>query len=268
MAQAQSDRQSVSPAGPAIILVEPQLGENIGAAARAMTNFSLTDLRLVAPRAPWPNKDARAAASGAVAVLENARIFASIEDAAADLHFLCATTARPRDMVKPVMTPASAISECKLRMERGQACGFLFGRERWGLENEHISLADAIVMAPVNPAFASLNLAQAVLLIGYEWQKIQAPDSLGRHTSFDGQHGEGLPLHGSLPATKEELYGFYEHLERELDASGFLQPPEKRPTMIRNIRNMFARMQATEQEIRTLRGIVASLSRGHKSRMK
>lgn len=260
--------KAASPAGPAIILVEPQLGENIGAAARAMANFSLADLRLVAPRAAWPNKEARAAASGAVSVLDNARVYASIQEAASDLRFLCATTARPRDMVKPVMTPATAIGECKARMERGQACGFLFGRERWGLENDHISFADAIVMAPVNPAFASLNLAQAVLLIGYEWQKIQDPDSLGRHTRFDGQHGEGLSSHRNPPATKEDLYAFYDHLERELDAAGFLQPPEKRPTMVRNIRNMFARMQATEQEIRTLRGIIASLSRAHKPRSK
>ncbi len=259
---------SVTSAPPAIILVEPQLGENIGAAARAMANFALDDLRLVAPRGPWPDEKAVAAASGADFVLDKARIYPDLRDACADLNFVCATTARPRDMIKRVLTPESAISEILARSGAGQRSGILFGRERWGLENDHVSLADAIVMAPVNPSFASINLAQAVLLVCYEWRKQYAGASIGRHTRFDGSSGEGLALQGGRPANRAELYAFFEHLERELDASGFLQPPEKRPTMVRNIRNMFMRMEATEQEVRTLRGIVASLCRSHRPRPK
>ncbi|MDX2266289.1 MAG: RNA methyltransferase [Hyphomicrobiales bacterium] len=254
--------------GPAVILMEPQLGENIGAAARAMANFGLSDLRLVAPKEPWPNEKAVAAASGADEVLNAARVFPGLREATADLHFLCATTARPREMVKPVMTPATAIAACRERMAEGAACGFLFGRERWGLDNEAISLCDVIVMAPVNPAFASLNLAQAVLIVGYEWRKGEGSDALGRHTQFDGKVGEGLPEHAGPPATKAELHALFDHLERELDASGFLQPPEKRPHMVRNIRAVFTRMQPTEQEVRTLRGVIASLCRQHRPRPK
>jgi tRNA/rRNA methyltransferase len=171
-------------------------------------------------------------------------------------------------MVKPVMSPETAVEETLRRQADGQACGILFGRERWGLENDALSYADAIVMVPVNPTFASLNLAQAVLLFGYEWYKSGGSKSLGRQTRFDGRTEEGTPRDGSRPANKAELYGFYEHLERELDESAFLQPPEKRPSMVRNIRNMFARMEATEQEIRTLRGIIASLCRAHRPRPK
>ncbi len=254
-------------APPAIILMEPQLGENIGAAARAMANFALDDLRLVAPREAWPNEKARAAAAGADAVLDNARVFPTLAEAVADLNFLCATTARPRYMVKPVLTPETAIVASLARIADGQSCGFLFGRERWGLENDAISLCDAIVMAPVNPSFASLNLAQAVLILGYEWRKAQEHESLGRHTQFDGLERAGLP-HAGRAATKNELHALFDHLERELDASGFLQPPEKRPSMVLNIRNVFSRMQATEQEIRTLRGIIASLCRAHRLRPK
>jgi tRNA/rRNA methyltransferase len=253
---------------PAIVLVEPQLGENIGTAARAMANFALDDLRIVAPHEPWPNAKAVAASSGAHWVLDKARVFSDLREAVADLNYVFATTARARDMVKPVMLPETAVEETRRRQVEGQACGILFGRERWGLENDALSYADALVMVPVNPVFASLNLAQAVLLIGYEWFKSGDRKSLGRQTRFDGRSKEGTPHDGSRPANKAELYGFYEHLERELDESAFLQPPEKRPTMVRNVRNMFARMEATEQEIRTLRGIIASLCRAHRPRPK
>jgi len=259
--------EPASPA-PAIILVEPQLGENIGAAARAMANFALEDLRLVNPRGPWPDEKAVAAASGADFVLEKARLYTDLREACADLNFVCATTARPRDMIKRVLTPESAVAEILVRKDAGQRSGILFGRERWGLENDHISLTDAIVMAPVNPSFASINLAQAVLLVCYEWRKQYAGQSIGRHTRFDGAAGEGLARAGGRPANRAELYAFFDHLEAELDAAGFLQPPEKRPTMVRNIRNMFMRMEATEQEVRTLRGIIASLSRSRKERPK
>ena len=253
---------------PAVILVAPQLGENIGTAARAMANFGLSDLRLVAPRDGWPNEKARSAASGADAVIDKARMFATVEDAVGELHYVCATTARRRDMVKPVLTPETAVREMQARGQAGRTCGILFGGERAGLDNDHLALADAIVTAPVDPGFASLNLAQSVLLLGYEWLKQTGPDTLGRKTPFDGPASEGLQMRGSRPATRAEIVGFLEHLEAELDASGFLRPPEKRPIMVRNIRNMFLRLGATEQEVRTLRGIVASLARAHRRRKK
>jgi tRNA/rRNA methyltransferase len=248
---------------PAIILVEPQLGENIGFAARAMANFGLNELRLVSPRDGWPNEKATSAASGAP-VLDNVKTYPSAEAAIGDLNFVLATTARPRGMVKPVLTPESAARELAARVSRGERTGVLFGPERTGLENDTIALADAVVTAPVNPAFASLSLPQSVLLLSYEWLKACGPEiSLGRVTDTDGPAVEGMDISATRLATRAELLGLFEHLETELDASGFLRPPEKRPTMVRNIRNMFHRMGATEQDIRTWRGIVASLARAH-----
>lgn len=240
--------------GPAIILVRPQLGENIGTAARAMANFGLADLRIVAPRDGWPNERARAAASGADWVIDDARIYETSEAAIAELTYVLATTARSRDMVKPVETPVSATERMAVERDDGHKAGVLFGPERTGLTNDEVALADAILFVPVNPAFASLNLAQAVLLIGYEW--------FGRHGAGQGAAPE-MPMAATRPATKAELGGFFEHLERELDASGFLRPPEKRPSMVRSLRNLFQRTQLTEQDIRTLRGVVASLTRTH-----
>lgn len=246
---------------PAIILVEPQLGENIGAAARAMANFGLRDLRLVSPRDGWPNEAARSAAALAVGIVDNALIFPTLAAAVADLHYLAATTARPRFLAKSVVAPDSAAAAMFERRRAGLRCGILFGKERSGLENSDIALADVIVTAPVDPAFPSLNLAQSVLLLAYEWRKLVDPRSLGRQ-------GQGAPLSAgerfkaSTPAERHELLGFFEHLERELDACGFLFPPEKRETMVNNIRSMFARMAPTAQEVRTLRGIVANLRRG------
>ncbi len=247
---------------PAIILLEPQLGENIGFAARAMANFGLTELRLVAPRDGWPNEKASAAAAVAESIVDAAKLYPSLDLAIADLNFLLATTARPRDMVKPVLTPKRAAGELASRGGRGERTGVLFGPERSGLDNEAVALADAIVTAPVDPFFASLSLPQTVLLVAYEWLQAQeAHPSLGRATTFDGPAVEGLDLAGTRPATRAELTGLFEHLEGELDRSGFLRPPEKRPTMVRAIRNMFHRMGVTEQDVRTWRGIVASLSR-------
>ncbi len=252
---------------PAVILVRPQLGENIGTAARAMANFGLADLRIVAPRDGWPNEAARAAAaSTGCHVVDGAEIFENLEQAINDLHFLAATTARPRDMVKPVIAPETAVAEFTGRMRRGERCGVLFGPERSGLDNDQMALADVIISAPVDPTYASLNLAQAVLILGYEWIKAHGGKALGRETAFDGPAREGLDLQGQRPATKAELLGLFEHLESALDTSGFLYPPEKRPAMVRNIRNMLQRMGATEQEVRTLRGIVAALESGHKNR--
>ncbi len=251
------------PEAPAIILVEPQLGDNIGAAARAMANFGLGELRLVCPRDGWPSESARAFAANAAPVIDKALIFQSVEDAIADLHFIMATTARPRGMVKPVASPQTAMAETFARTNARQNCGVLFGKESSGLVNDHVALADWVVMAPVHPRFASINLAQAVLLVGYEWRKQSEEMQLGRQTAFDGPAREGMPEFASHPAAQADLNGLFDDLERELDASGFLRPPEKRGAMVRNIRNMIKRMNPTDQDVRTLRGIVASLTRRH-----
>jgi tRNA/rRNA methyltransferase len=247
---------------PAIVLVKPQLGENIGFAARAMANFGLSDLRLVAPRDVWPNEKAHDAAAGAAYVVDEARVYATVEQAIGELNYVLAATARPRELVKTVLSPESAALELKERGRRGERTGILFGPERSGLDNDTIALADAILTAPVNPDFASLSLPQAVLLFGYEWLKCESTaPSLGRVTEFDGPVAEGIAFPDTRPATREELFALFEHLESELDRTGFLYPPEKRGSMVRNIRNMFHRMGATEQDVRTWRGIVAALSR-------
>jgi tRNA/rRNA methyltransferase len=255
-------------AAPAVILVEPQLGENIGFAARAMANFGLTDLRLVKPRDGWPNEKARAAAAGAAFVVGQATVYDSVEAAVGELNFVLAATARPREMVKTVLSPESAAAELRRREKRAERTGVLFGPERSGLDNDTIALADAILTAPVSPEFASLSLPQAVLLLGYEWLKGESvAPPLGRATAFDGPATEGIALPDTRPATRQELFALFEHLEAELDRTGFLYPPEKRASMVRAIRNMFHRMGATEQDVRTWRGIVASLS-GHAGRGK
>ena len=246
-----------------MILLRSQLGQNIGTAARAMANFGLDEMRLVAPRDGWPSEYAKKAASGADHVIDNALLFERAEDAVADLNFVMATTARPRDMAIEIFTPEDAAREMHRRIAGGERVGVLFGPERSGMENDEIVLADAIIMAPVNPAFASLNLAQAVLMVAYEWYKPLA-SSLGDGRRIGKPGAAGLNMRKSRPASKQELIGFFEHLERELDDAGFLRPVEKRPTMVRNIRTLFQRASLTEQEVRTLRGIVASLVRQHK----
>jgi tRNA/rRNA methyltransferase len=268
-ARAKGTSAKIAAAPPVIILVNPQLGENIGFAARAMANFGLTDLRLVAPRDGWPNDKAHAAAAGAAFVVEQATVYASIESAIGELNFVLASTARPREMVKTVLSPASAAAELRRRGRRGERAGVLFGPERSGLDNDTIALADAILTAPVSRDFASLSLPQAVLLFGYEWLKGESADlPLGRTTAFDGPATEGIAFPDTRPATKVELLGLFKHLEAELDHSGFLYPPEKRPSMVRAIRNMFHRMGATEQDVRTWRGIVASLAKHRRPRGK
>jgi len=246
---------------PAIVLVRPQLGENIGFAARAMANFGLQDLRLVAPRDGWPNDKARAAAAGAAAIVDRARHFDSVEAAIGDLNYVLAATARPREMVKLVLSPETAASALRKHACAAGRTGVMFGAERSGLDNDAIALADAILTAPVSPDFASLSLPQAVLLFAYEWLKTQSPEALGRTTAFDGPAKEGTPAPGTRPASRAELFGLFDHLETELDRSGFLKPKEKRPSMVRSIRNMFHRMGATDQDVRTWRGIVAALTR-------
>ena len=232
---------------PAVILVEPQLAENIGMTARAMANFGLSDLRLVAPKNGWPKTGVREAASGATHVLDGARVYATVPEAIADLNFLLATTARERGQMKRVFAPDAAMAELVSRA--GQRVGVMFGRERVGLSNDEVSFADAIVTFPVSPDFPSLNLAQAVLLVGYEWRKAS-----GRAV---------LPFEGAMiapPASRAALLSLFESLESALAGAGFY-PPEKREIIARNMRDMLHRMAMTEQDVRTLRGALRALSR-------
>jgi len=247
---------------PAIILMEPQLPDNIGMVARAMANFGLDELRLVAPRDGWPNEKARISASGANYVIDDAVSYPTLDAALGDLNWVAATTARQRPLRKPVLTPEEAIAEMRRRIAAGERCAILFGRERSGLESGEVANADALVMIPVNSRFASLNLAQAVLILGYSWMRESGLASLGRVTNYETPLQPGLNLGGDRPATKAELIGFFEHLEAELDRLGFFNPAHKRPAVVQNLRTMFSRMTATEQEVRTLRGIVATLAKG------
>ena len=266
MAGTDSTRKIDFGPSPVVVLVNPQLGENIGMAARAMANFGLFDLRLVDPREGWDRERAANAAAGAMETVDKLSVFNDLSSALQDQHYVYATTARPRDMTTHVITPEQAGVDMRARIARGEKVALLFGRERWGLNNEEISMADVIVTAPVNPAYASLNIAQAVLLMGYEWFRHEAT-SLGQATQEHAAlTGPGLQMTDTRLATKEELYGFFDHLERELDDAGFFKTEEKRPGMMRNIRNIYARANLTEQEVRSLRGMVSSLTRTHEKR--
>lgn len=234
--------------GPVVVLVAPQLGENIGFAARAMLNFGLSRLRLVAPRDGWPNERAIAAASGADQVIERAEIFEDTAAAIADLDFVLALSARGRDMVKDVFTPRAAAAEQKKIEQSGARCGWLFGPERTGLSNDDISRASALVTVACNPGYASLNLAQAVLLMGYEYYQAEAAPEPYFHKTNDGRL-----------ASMQEFDLMIQHLETELEKGGFLRPPEKAPDMMRNIRNLFHKARLTDQEVRSLRGIIKCL---------
>src|ERR1700742_3063766 len=239
--------------GPAVILVEPQLGENIGMAARAMGNFALTRLRIVKPRDGWPNVAAQRAAAGADHILDHAELFDTVEEAVADLTLLFATTARAHDQAKPVVGPEAAAHEIAGQCRDGGGAGILFGRERYGLQNEEVALANRIITFPVNPGFASLNLAQAVLLIGYEWFKFST--------------GGALPFampERSEPASQHQMQAFFDNLVRELDKVEFLRPREKRETMLVNLRNIFTRMNPTKQDMHTLHGVVMAIAEGRK----
>ena len=242
--------------GPAIILVRPQLAVNIGMAARAMANFGLADLRLVSPREGWPRtgayrKGAYAAAAGAVHLLEAARLFDSVEAAILDLNYVWATTARERGQHKKILTPAEAMPECAQKITAGEKHGVLFGPERTGLANDEVALADAIMTFPVNPAYASLNLAQAVLLTGYEWMR----------AASDAKPPYAV-VQRSPAAPREMALSFFDYLEAALDRAGFFRPKSKQPVMRRNLRNMLHRMQLTEQDVRSLRGMVVRLVEG------
>ena len=235
---------------PVIVLVGPQMGENIGAAARAMLNCGLSDLRLVSPRDGWPNERARAMATGASRdVVDRAQVFESTAAAVADLHQVYATTARRRDMLKPAIGPRDLAAEIRDRAADGLRSGVLFGPERAGLDNDDVALASRIVQIPLNPGYSSLNLAQAVLLIAYAW--------------FAAESGAAAPREqtsATAPATSAQLVNLFEHLEQELDASGFLRVAEKRGIMVRNLRSILHRAELREHEVRALHGVVSSLS--------
>ncbi len=250
-----STKESIS-GGPAIVLVRPQLAVNIGMCARAMVNFGLSDLRIVAPREGWPPADkyrdiAFAAAAGASHLLEGAKIHENLRDAVADLNLVFATTARERGQGKRIHPPFEAMNEFFERITRGERLGILFGPERTGLDNDEISFADGIITFPVNPAYASLNLAQAVLLVGYEWMRASRGDTPPFQLASY-----------SPPASREMILSFFEFLEGALEENGFFRPEGKAPGMRRNLRNIFHRIELTEQDVRTLRGAMVRLVEG------
>jgi tRNA/rRNA methyltransferase len=242
----------IEQAAPIVVLVEPQLGENIGATARAMANFGLSRLRLVKPVRGWPNEKARVMAAGADRVLDAATLHDSMADAIGDCSFVIAATARNHDQAKPVIGAAQAAAEMAPRVAAGENVAVVFGRERNGLENHEVGRGDRILTLPVNPAFASLNLAQAVVIVGYEWFK---------------QAGGDLPFataERSPPVAKQQLDAFFADLERELDKVEFFRPDEKRGVMSVNLRNIFQRIAPSQQDIRTLHGVVTALVQGRK----
>lgn len=240
---------------PVVVLVRPQLADNIGACARAMANGGLFHLRLVAPRDGWPQEKAWRTASGADRLLDAATVHDTVADAVADLHHVFATCPRPRHIVKPVLTARGAAAELRAIGDRGLRSGLLFGPERAGLDNDDMAQADALVRFPLNPAFMSLNLAQAVLVMAYEWW-----------TADDGTPPRTLMTNESQVATKSSLENFLAHLVDQLEACGFLRNLPKRPGMVRNIRHLFQRGEVTEQELRTLHGMVTELAIGRRQR--
>jgi len=236
-------------ARPVVVLVRPQLAENIGMAARAMLNCGLDELRLVSPDEPPDHPRAIAAATHADGVLRAARVFATLDEAVGDLHTVFATCPRRRGMVKEVVTPRAAAAQMRVLSAAGGRPGILFGPERTGLESDEVSVAEVQVSIPLNPGFNSLNLAQAVLVMGYEWWQAanQTPE-------------RELVANRAVPATKSELLGFFARLEGALDACGFLRDPEMRPTMVRNIRAIFQRAGLMRHEVNTLQGVVTGLT--------
>jgi tRNA/rRNA methyltransferase len=240
---------------PVVVLVRPQLADNIGACARAMGNGGLFELRLVAPRDGWPQEKAWRNSSGADRILNAATVHPNVAEAVADLHHVLATCPRPRHIIKPVLTARGAATELHAITARGLRVGLLFGPERAGLDNDDMAHADALVRYPLNPGFMSLNLAQAVMIMAYEWW-----------TAQDETPARELMTNETRVADKGRLETFLTHLVAELDASGFLRNLPKRPGMVRNIRHLFQRGEVTEQELRTLHGIVTELSTGRRQR--
>ena len=240
--------QSPSQSQPQIVLIRPQMAENIGAAARAMWNFGLDRMRLTAPRDGWPNAGAVAMASGAGRLLDEAQLFPTTAAALDDIHFTYATTARPRELTKPVLTPEEAMRDAADRIAAGERVAVLFGPERAGLENADVAQANAIVSVPVNPVFPSLNLAQCVLLLSYEWQRAQ---------------GSGLREAFAQPdlASGTEIEALARHYEDRLEDSGFFFPPHKADSMKLNLRNLWSRLPLTPQDVRMLHGMLRQLIR-------
>jgi len=245
MAGTDSSAISLNAHAPVIILVEPQLPENIGMAARAMANFGLAELRLVRPREIFPCEKAYASSAKAHHILDKAHLYEDLATAVADMHYVCATTARVRYSFKPVIEPAEAADKLRLCQASQQRGAILFGRERFGLSNEEISLADVIVSFPVNPAFSSLNIAQAVLLMAYEWLK-----------SDETSIAKTPPV-----ALKGDLHGLFSQLEAALEPRGYFRPPERKKVMVENLRAVLTRAEFNEAEIRLLRGVISSLDR-------
>jgi len=241
---------------PAVILCRTQMGENIGTAARAMLNFGLTELRLVAPQCGWPNAKAVVAASGAAVVLNRLEVFKDLAAATADLHHTLATTARPREMAKPVVGPEAAAASALAAQAEGRRVGIVFGPERTGLTNDELLLADALVSYPVNPEFSSLNVAQAVLLFGYVWYRQTAGDA------------PAPPAATAMPATKAELGDLVAHLVRELDAVDFFRVEERRASLIRTITVLLEGRRWNSSEVQLMRGIIKDLVGGRKARRK
>ncbi|GJL95707.1 MAG: tRNA (cytidine/uridine-2'-O-)-methyltransferase TrmJ [Hyphococcus sp.] len=241
-------REGIEPA-PLFVLVEPQMGENIGAAARAMLNFGVSGLRLVNPRDGWPNAKASAVASGAAPVIDQTEVFETVDQAISDCDYVIATTARQREVATPVLSPGEASNELRSRVAGGQRCAVLFGGERNGLSSDDVARANAILSIPVNPAFASLNLAQGVLITAYEWSRASNYSPVSS------------PLETEKPASREEVSGLVEHLQAVLDERGHFFPPEKSPSMKRNLRAALTRAGFTEPEVRSLRGVVKALAK-------
>ncbi len=233
---------------PSFILVEPQMGENIGAAARAMYNFGLEWMRIVNPRDGWPNQKATTMASGAARVLDQVRLTQTTAEACDDLHYVFATTARSRDLTKPVMTPERAMMHARALIAEGKKVGVLFGPERAGLANDDVVRANALISVPVNPAFASLNLAQCVLLLAYEWCRKDAD-----------LPPEAMALAGTDFATVIEVEKLSERLEKRLRDRRFFWPEDKAESMRLNLRNLFSRMALTGADVRTLHGVFRAL---------
>jgi tRNA/rRNA methyltransferase len=234
---------------PCVILSAPQLAENIGAVARAMANFGLAELRLVRPRDGWPQDRAWAAASGAERLLDAAQVFDTVAEAIGDLTYVLASTARPREALLPVFTPREAAARVAA-LEPRHRCGLLFGAERAGLPSDEIALCQAIITVPVDPGHRSLNLGQAVVIAAYELRMVADERAPANFTPLDP------------PADGAALLGLFEHLEDELDTGGFFHPPEKRQSMVLNLRAALGRAGFTAQEVRTLRGVVTALARG------
>ncbi|WP_210877595.1 RNA methyltransferase [Roseovarius autotrophicus] len=239
-----------APSQPAFVLVRPQMGENIGAAARAMWNFGLDRMRLVAPRDGWPNPAAGAMASGAGRLLDQAGLFDDLGGAIADCTYVMATTARTRGLTKPVFSPQHAMAEAAARIARGERVAVLFGPERAGLENEDVARANTLISVPVNPEFPSLNLAQCVLLCAYDWRRVTAEVV-----------AERVDMAGADWAELAEIERLADHYEERLEAAGFFFPEDKVARMKTNLRNLWSRMPLTRADVRMLHGVMRQMVR-------